>query len=361
VDSITQGILGAVTAELGFRQRIGADAAWVAAGAAILPDLDLLFSLFPSFGGVEVGVLTHVTIHRSWSHSLFVAPLLSLPIALAWWWIRRQKRDMGTAQGKNPPSLLLLYSCVLVAVLTQPLLDWCTSYGTQLLLPISNKRYALDAVSIVDIIYTPLLVLTLITCHGVRNRSGKQAGRNAVIIGWIGFLLTTAYLVAGWSLHHSAIKKVRHRLQPDALSRVEAYPMVGTILLWRVVIHTPSRWLVVRVHHLADPAEPFRTAEVSTQTNSWIRMARDLSEGKTFQWFTNGMMRATYERQESRHVVEFHDMRYSPASDGVMSLWSLRMVFNEAGKLLHLEWVEHHRRRGFKTYLANLWSDLWNP
>ena len=42
MDTITQGLLGAVTAQLGFRQRIGRETTWVAAAAGIMPDLDIL-------------------------------------------------------------------------------------------------------------------------------------------------------------------------------------------------------------------------------------------------------------------------------------------------------------------------------
>ena len=40
MDSITQGLMGAVIAQLGFLQRIGKEAGWIAAGTAFedLPD-----------------------------------------------------------------------------------------------------------------------------------------------------------------------------------------------------------------------------------------------------------------------------------------------------------------------------------
>jgi inner membrane protein len=309
---------------------------------------------------VEVGVLSHVVTHRSWTHSLLVAPILSFFIAGAWAWFRR-KRARGNNTHPRAPAFPFPYGCVLVAVLTQPLLDWCTSYGTQLLTPITNHRYALDAVAIVDFLYTPLLILTLLACHRARKRIGSRAGRITLFIGWTGFLLTTGYLVAGWFLHGWAIEKALPKVDTHQVQRIEAYPMIGTILLWRVVVQTPSHWQAIRVHHFADPSAGFRTTEVKRERNDWIQMARSLREAKTFDWFTNGMTRATYAVQNSKHVVGFHDMRYSLASDSTASLWSLRMVFNDAGEPVHLEWVEHHRRRGLVSFLMNLWSEIWNP
>ena len=64
MDTITQGLLGAVTAQLGFRQRIGRDATWVAAAAAVVPDLDIFIVPLMSMTGMEVDSLAQLRYHR---------------------------------------------------------------------------------------------------------------------------------------------------------------------------------------------------------------------------------------------------------------------------------------------------------
>ena len=132
MDTITQGLLGAATAQLGFRQRIGKDATWLAALAGIVPDLDIFVQPLMTLSGRETDDFTRTVIHRGISHSLVMVPVFSLLITLLW---RRFRRS-----SKSPKPFALLYACVFVALLSHPLLDWTTSYGTQLLAPFTDRR-----------------------------------------------------------------------------------------------------------------------------------------------------------------------------------------------------------------------------
>ena len=56
MDTITQGLLGAATAQLGFRRKLGRGATWAAALTAMLPDLDIFAAPLMRAVGVEEGV-----------------------------------------------------------------------------------------------------------------------------------------------------------------------------------------------------------------------------------------------------------------------------------------------------------------
>lgn len=117
MDSITQVLLGAVTAQLGFRQRIGKDASWVAAGSALLPDLDLLAGPILSLTGVEHTDSDMFMMHRGMSHSLLLVPFLGFVIAVMWWRFRQMYNKRNEKSGKdNANPFWLLYLCVLVAL-----------------------------------------------------------------------------------------------------------------------------------------------------------------------------------------------------------------------------------------------------
>ena len=104
MDSITQVLLGTVTAQLGFRQKIGKDASWVAAGTALVPDLDLLTGPILSLTGVEHTDSDILVMHRGLSHSLLLVPFLSLIIAALWRWFRdmSNKRDQERKKESSP-------------------------------------------------------------------------------------------------------------------------------------------------------------------------------------------------------------------------------------------------------------------
>jgi len=156
MDSLTRGLLGGVVAQTGFRQRIGRDATWVAALAAYSADLDILIPSVMTPAGAYVDGFADLVVHRGLSHSLLGVPVLAALFAVPWWWIRRYRalRDEEHADGRAAP-FWLLYACCFAAAPTHPLLDWCTSYGTQLFAPFTRTRYAADCVGIIDMIYTP--------------------------------------------------------------------------------------------------------------------------------------------------------------------------------------------------------------
>ena len=361
MDTITQSLLGAVTAQLGFRQRLGPGATWVAAGAALVPDLDVFAGPVLRAAGFEAGGLGHWVVHRGLSHSLLMVPVFALPIAALWWWVRRRK-SRTRPRASAPAPFWLLYAGVFVAILSHPLLDWCTSYGTQLLAPLSRARLAADCVPIVDVIYTPLLVLTLLGCLVVRKMKRLNGPRASLAVGWIGFGLSVAYLAGGWVLHERAVEVARGLAKGETVVQADAYPALGSIFLWRTVVETESGWQVARVRPLA--AEAARTARVNSvreDAGPWVERARALPEVRTFAWFAMRRVRAAYRKEGGEHVVELHDMRYGLRPESTESLWPLRVRFSDAGEVLEVKRLSSRQRMDPWRAVAEAWGDLWAP
>lgn len=366
MDPVTHILLGVTTAQLGFRQRIGRDASWVAAMAATVPDWDVWAAPLLTLSGFEVDDISALTIHRGPTHSLLTCAAVALPIALAWWWARRalRRRERPDAEhlttAKPPPALGLLYLCVLAAVGCHPLLDLCTSYGTQILWPLTSRRYAIDAVGIIDFIYTPILLLTLLACFIARKIARSPAAKATLIIAWTGLVLSTGYIAAGKVLGYLAAES-----PPKALNhcRRHAYPQVGTIFLWRVTTEDENAWYFARANMLHPrPWGPDDFRPVRKPDNQWVRRARELPEVETFDWFAGGQLRAVYERRDDLHVVEFQDMRYAVRPDSPEGLWGVRAMFDESGRLLGVHRVSHFWPRGGIAQAAReVWREIWKP
>ncbi|MBI5723492.1 MAG: metal-dependent hydrolase [Planctomycetes bacterium] len=369
MDTFTHAFLGAATAQLGFRQRIGRAAAWVAAAAGAMPDLDVFIAPIMTLTGAETNGLSHLQMHRGITHSLFLSPLLALPVAAGWWWLRRalRRREMPQAvhktSDKPPPHFLWLFCCVWLAVLVHPLLDLTTSYGTQILAPLTDRRFALDCMPIVDIFYTPTLILTLLACWIVRLAKHGVARRTTLIIGWAGFLLSCMYIAAGRVIHDRVVDSVIPLAGQEKVVTADAYPAIGSIFLWRAVVQTDSRWIVVRRHLFSDrPIDQEAETITPKANNEWIDRAWRLPEVKTYVWFTGDRLRPHYHKSNAGCVVEFHDMRYGFPLQSAESYWPLNVVFDADGNFVSASRAERFRAGSPRFAVAGeAWQDLWNP
>lgn len=216
MDSLTQIALGAAVGTAVLGRKAGARAALWGAVCGTLPDLDVLMS----YGDP----VRDYTFHRAESHSLFWLTVLSPFLAALPAWLHR-------AAGAGFRQWWLL---AWLALLTHPLLDAFTVYGTQLLLPFSDYPVGIGSIFIIDPTYTLPLVVGVVAALRLRRRDPDRALRwNAA-----GLLLSTVYL--GWSVAaQSHVEDVVQRALatgPLAVSRVLVTPAPFNTLLWRVVV-----------------------------------------------------------------------------------------------------------------------------
>lgn len=325
--------------------------------AALTPDLDVFWLPMMRELGRPAGVFEEFLIHRGASHSLLAVPLIALPITGIWWSLRR-----AFASKDKCRSFGLLYACIFVAVLTHPLLDACTSYGTQLLWPFNRTRYALDAIAIVDLIYTPLLILTLLLCAiAWRLPSWK---REAGMIGWIGFILATVYILTGYGLGryagHLAGQGPSGR-SPNAVCR--AHPYLGTIFVWRVTVHDGPCWQTTRVNVLRSKPADLSFEQACDDDNEWVERAAALEPVEVFCWFAGGRVRPVYYQRDGRHVVEFHDMRYGARPESAESLWFAQVEFSPTGGSpeIYMRMNREMRRLNWPERFSQLLNYLRSP
>ena len=271
MDSLTQIVLGgalaAAIAPPGHRR------AALLAGAALgtLPDLDSL----------PIALLTDdpvalMTLHRGASHSLFVLPLLGW---LIWAFFRRR----GGRVAASPKRWFWAIQAVL---LTHPLLDAFTVYGTQLLWPLPLRPVMWSSVFIIDPLYTVWLLAACVAAFFLRERPAAQRALVA------GLALSTAYL--GWSLAAKAMVEHEADRALAAMGLADAprfsVPTPLNTLLWRVVAMTPDGY-VEGFRSLAADTGPmvFQGHRSNTQA---LAEAQDIPAVRRLAWFNHGFMRA---------------------------------------------------------------------
>lgn len=236
MDSLTQLALGAsvAVATMGRRTRVWQAALWGGV-AGTLPDLDV----FVNFGDPVLNMV----LHRSHSHSLFWLALLAPLLAALAARVHRQR------------ALWPRWTAALaLALLTHPLLDALTVYGTQLLQPFSHHPFGTGSVFIIDPAYTVPLLLALVwalagdraaarhaAATGMPGRAEATAARGLAGMRWA-LLLTTAYLAWGLLAQQLVRQQALAELARQGLptERVLVTPTPFNTLLWRIVAMQPD-------------------------------------------------------------------------------------------------------------------------
>lgn len=253
-----------------------------------LPDLDVLIPMG--------GAVADFTYHRSFSHSLLVLAALS---PLLTWLITHVHPD----QRSHRRRWLWL---VLLVLLTHPLLDAFTIYGTQLLWPLDPTPVGLGSIFIIDPLYTlPLLVGGLCFLWLRNQRTGLRANG-------VGLLLSSTYLL--WSaITQQGVEARAHRdLASAGISHQQllVQPAPFTTLLWRVVAVDESRYYEGFVslfdrqpsRFLAYPSQP---ELLDTLKQHW--------PVERLQWFTKGF----YKVEARDGEVQLSDLRMGLEPDYV--------------------------------------------
>ena len=332
MDSLSQLLLGAAVA--GAVVPAAHRRAAMLAGAALgtLPDLDSFpIALFTD------DPVALMTLHRGFSHSLFVLPLLGWAI---WAFLRRR----GGRVAQAPRGW---FWAIQLALVTHPLLDAFTVYGTQLLWPLAVPPVMWSSVFIIDPGYTLWLLLGVVVAlfAGVR-----PLARQALVAG---LALSCTYL--GWSLLAKTMVEREAERSLAAIGLQDAprfsVPMPFNTLLWRVVAMSPDGF-VEGEHSLVADVRPIAFRHHPSDVEALAQVA-GFSAVARLQWFNRGFMKA--QAREDRLVLS--DLRMGAEPDYSFNFVVARREGGQWREIPpeQLSWPWEARRR-----LGQMWHRIWD-
>ena len=195
-------------------------------------------------------------------------------------------------------------AAISLALLTHPLLDAHTAYGTQLFWPMTVPPTMWATMFIIDPMYTlPLLIGTLLFAFRPDRKSSLSMLR-------AGLVLSTLYV--GWSwIAQSAVERNAH----DALALMEiqdavlfSTPTPLNTLLWRVVVQTEDGYFEGFDSLLIDEGEmTLRPIESDMRS---LREASDIWAVARLRWFSRDFVKT--EIQGDRLILSDLRMGYEP-------------------------------------------------
>jgi inner membrane protein len=284
--------------------------------AGVLPDVDVLIRS-------AADPLLAIEHHRGFTHSLLFVLVGGVVAALAF-------RARGAVM-----AAMLAYG-------SHALLDAATTYGTQLFWPFSRYRVGLDVLSIIDPLFTLIVLGGAVAAFIGRRRLAICFLALALV--WPAIGLVQRERAAG----------VQARLaseRGEVLRRGAVFPTVGNTIVWRSIYETDGRLRIDRLRvpwsgeamYASVDSVPLATADDAVRGHP--RMLRDFER---FAWFSDGWV-----ARAPADPGVIGDARYSLRPDRYEPVWGIRF---RAGHEPPVEWVS--RTRGRDSGMAHLWADI---
>lgn len=304
MDSVSHIVIGAAIGETLLGKKIGRWGMLLGAIAKSLPDFDLFYT------GLN-DPRAYMCEHRAHSHSLFIEAIYAIPIA--WLLVKLFKQKVSFKR-----MLLFMLACLW----GHSLLDWCTNFGTQLLLPFSNENYSLNNIAIVDLLFTlPMLTMILISVFYKKNIIRRNRLAQATLIYcfvYLGFTFINKSLaekVAQESIFKNDLPVTAHITNPTMLNNILWYSVGSndsTIFIGEFsLLHrqSPIKWhSYQRNQHLMQQSKSKQDLEIL----KWFGDPYTIAEtnGDTLNMYVVKYGRTNMQESELKKTFVFHYKLY---------------------------------------------------
>lgn len=329
MDVVTQGILGATVAQSVSRKGHVRLATLIGLVSGVIADSDVFIQS-------SSDPLLALEYHRHFTHSILFIPVGALVAFVLLWPFLREKLP-----------LRYLYLYCFFGYLLSGFIDACTSYGTYLLWPVSDARISWNIISIVDPVFTSLLLLGVVAGLKTSNTNYGRLG-----VGLAGcYLLIAVFQLnrAEESIYELAEKR------GQVIEQGVIKPTIGNILLWRSVYLSEDKFHidVVRVGlskrvYQSVSIEKFDMTKTLPELDIDSVLARDI---RRFEYFSDG-----YVSQYPGKPDILGDVRYALNPLSATPLWGIELDLgdeNQHVKHNAYRYVSSKTRRQFVNMLLN--------
>lgn len=311
MDIFTQGLLGGVLAQSVAKKEETKLATFIGVIAGVLADADI-------FIYSSNDPLLNIEFHRHFTHSLFFIPLgAAIAMAFLWPFLR------------NKISIKRLYLYSLLGYSMSGLIDACTSYGTHLLWPFSDERIAFNVISIVDPVFTLILLVVLVSTLRIKHQR----------IAHVGLLLGASYMSLGYVQLQRAQSIAEDLIASRGHETVQhiVKPTLANLILWRSAYVYENRIYVDAVRLGAfsesqiiegESVEQFSFSQHLPRLSASSILYQDI---KRFSAFSDGYI--AYDPTQNNVIG---DIRYSMLPTTTTPLWGI--VINKEQPQAHADY-----------------------
>jgi len=345
MDSLTQMVLGAAVGEAVLGKKLGNRAMVWGGIAGTIPDLDVIANSFLS-------PIDALAFHRGITHSFVFVILTALllgrivpmqygwkhhkTLAIASWSLLVAGIGLGIAAlaGFNWQGIAagLMVATLLAGIIrkrynsdfyvadpavsvrewtvffwwtlvTHPLLDCFTTYGTQMLLPFSDYRISFNNIAVADPFYT-LPFLTFLIAAAFKVSDSRLRSR----LNWIGIGISSAYMLLTITNKQIVNYKMEQSLNQmgESYKRYMTTPTILNNILWAGIAETDTSFIYGQ-YSFFDRSNTFTLSEISKNHDVVGKSLDSDYTLKTLNWFSNGYFRMV---KDSESQFRFFDLRF---------------------------------------------------
>ena len=317
MDTITQMALGAAVGEAVLGRKMGGRAILWGAALGTLPDLDIIINPF-------VDGVVEMRNHRGFTHSVFFCLAFSPVIGSL---LNRWYTHQNAGWQRWTWMVFLIF-------VTHILIDTITTYGTQVLYPVSDTPFTTDSMFIIDPLFTlPLLAGLILSLFLKRNSQFRRVANGT------GLTLGTLYLI--WGL---GIKSHVHTVFSESFTNQYGYhdmlkttPNGPNTFLWTGYA-VRNDTVYNATYSIFDTSQDLDFLPIPRNTHLIEPYMEDRAV-ETLLWFSRGY----YTAEMADSSLYFYDLRFGRdelwLTDQGNFVWKNRIIFNENGRAHSFEQI----------------------
>ena len=354
MDSLTQLTLGAAVGEAVLGKKIGNRAMVWGAFGGLLPDFDVFARFFTD-------EITALAFHRGITHSFVFSIIMAFVLGwlvewlyrsgvyrrrrykglvvffifsiyillilgmnmifqssniliggtvggllLGWFlWTSYISKQLNDVQASRKEWMWLFF----LSIVTHPILDCFTTFGTQLFLPFSDVRVSWDNISVADPLYTIPLFLGVLIASFISRKNKKRQ-----IANWMGIAISSAYMIFTF-YHKTQFNKIFEKSLAEEGIEYNRYMSGPTILqnfLWLGVAESDTAYYH-GYYSFFDKEPTIKKFSVLSKHHERIAHLENKREIKILKWFSDNYYNIIV-RKDGR--LQMNDLRYGSFEEG---------------------------------------------
>lgn len=260
---------------------------------SILPDVDNVSRLW--------GIEAYIVHHRGMTHSILFALGISFIFALLF------RKPSGLS------SFFKLFLVSFMGLISHIYMDLVTSYGTQILLPFTNKRFSLDWVFIVDPLYT-LVIAFIFVLSLILLKSEKYFSRSKDFIRGLLFSLFIVWIVC-YPMVCGLIKhSVALWVGNAQLSKFTLLPDLGTPFVWKLIVNHDNVYRIASINTISKSVNFDADRFIPLDENLSARISEKISSFRVYRWFAVYPYQRLWKTDGKEKIIEIGDLRFLSSS-----------------------------------------------